>query len=57
MPEYCTETDVRNRLTANGYLNLGDRDGDGIVNASEVSASITSAIWRNSRRSFTTISP
>jgi hypothetical protein len=44
MPEYCTETDVRNRLTANGYLNLGDRDGDGIVNSGEVSAYVTSAI-------------
>lgn len=56
MPEYCTETDVRNRLTANGYLNLGDRDGDGIVNASEVSASITSAIeWAGSEIDYALI--
>lgn len=44
MPEYCTPEDVRNRLTANGYLNVGDLDGDGLVNADELAASISSAI-------------
>lgn len=44
MPEYCTAEDVRNRLTANGYLNVGDLDGDGTVESDEIAASITSAI-------------
>lgn len=44
MPEYCTTEDVRNRLTANGYINVGDLDGDGAVSGAEVAASITSAI-------------
>ena len=44
MSEYCTPEDVRNRLTANGYLNVGDLDGDGLVNADELAASISSAI-------------
>jgi hypothetical protein len=44
MPEYCTPEDVRHRLTANGYLNVGDLDGDGLVDGDEVAASITSAI-------------
>ncbi len=56
MPEYCTATDVQNRLTANGYLNLGDRDGDGVVNADEVTAYITSAIeWAGSEIDYALI--
>ena len=54
--EYCTETDVRNRLTANGYLNLGDRDGDGSVDAGEIAAYITSAIeWAGSEIDYALI--
>ena len=44
MTEYCTPEDVRNRLTANGYLNVSDLDGDGLVDTDEIAASITSAI-------------
>lgn len=56
MPEYCTAIDVQHRLTANGYLLLGDQDGDGVVNASEVAAYITSAIeWAGSEIDYALI--
>lgn len=43
MPEYCTISDVENRLTRAGYKFSADRDGDGAVGASEKEA-ITEAI-------------
>ena len=56
MPEYCSAADVQNRLTANGYLNLGDRDGDGGVAPDEVTAYVTSAIeWAGSVIDFALI--
>jgi hypothetical protein len=46
MTEYCTATDVQNRCTANGYLNLVDRDYSGTSSDDEVTANVTSAIER-----------
>lgn len=49
MTEYCSSTDIENRLTANGYLNVADRDYGGTVSAAELAANITSAIeWAGS---------
>lgn len=44
MTEYCTATDVQNRLTIVGYLNVADRDDSGTVEAGELTANITSGI-------------
>lgn len=56
MSEYCSATDIQNRLTANGYLNLGDRDDDGTVDASELAAYITSGIeWAGSEIDYALI--
>lgn len=50
MAEYCSSTDVSNRLTANGYLNLADRDGGGTVSAGELAAYVTPGIvWAGGR--------
>ncbi len=42
--EYCAETDVQNRLTVNGVSFVGDRNNDGVVDASEWAAYIDTAI-------------
>ena len=44
MTEYCTSTQVQNRLTSAGYGNLADRDDDGTVSAAELAAYVTQAI-------------
>lgn len=44
MADYCSATDVQNRLTANGYKFAADRDGSGSVSASEQSSYIQTAI-------------
>lgn len=44
MTEYCTATDVSNRLKAAGYSNVIDEDQDSIVDAAEIAASITPQI-------------
>lgn len=56
MAEYCSATDVQNRLTANGYLNLADRDDDGVVDPAELAANITAAIeWAGSEIDYALI--
>ncbi len=50
MTEYCTATQVSNRLKAAGYTHLADDDGDGAVEADEITANITPAIeWAGSQ--------
>ena len=44
MAEYCTATQVRNRLKVAGYLNVADDDDDGALSATELAASITTGI-------------
>lgn len=44
MTEYCSATDVSNRITAGGYLDQADADGDSALDASEVAASMTTVI-------------
>jgi len=44
MAEYCTTTDVSNRLKAAGYLNVADDDASGSLSAGELAANVTAAI-------------
>lgn len=44
MTEYCSATDVSNRVSAAGYLDQVDADGDSALDASEVAANMTPAI-------------
>ncbi|MDB5388363.1 MAG: hypothetical protein JWM11_4009 [Planctomycetaceae bacterium] len=44
MPEYCTSTQVENRLKAAGYFNVADDDDDGSVSDNELAANITTGI-------------
>lgn len=44
MPEYCSPTDLQNRLTAEGYDNVVDRNQDGDISGAEVANSVTSSI-------------
>lgn len=42
--EYCTASDVQNRLTAVGYKFVADRDRSGTVSSDELASYITTAI-------------
>lgn len=44
MPDYCSRTDIENRLTANGVLYVADRDGTGTASESELSKYIDPSI-------------
>lgn len=44
MAEYCSATDVTNRVTDAGVEYCADRDGDGQVGADEITAYVTPAI-------------
>ena len=44
MSEYCTPSDLQNRLTSVGYDNVVDRDQDGDITSEEVASSVTSSI-------------
>lgn len=44
MPEYCSQTDITNRLTAAGVLYVADRDLSGTASGSELSAYIDPSI-------------
>jgi len=44
MTEYCSTTDVQNRLTAAGFKFCADLDNSGSVNTAEEAATITPAI-------------
>lgn len=50
MTEYCTATDVSNRLKAAGYLNVIDDDQDGSADAAEIAAYITPSIARAGKK-------
>lgn len=50
MTEYCTATQVSNRLKAAGYAHLADDDADGTVESTEVDSNITPCIeWAGSQ--------
>lgn len=56
MAEYCSASDVQNRLTSAGYINVADRDNDGTVEADEIAAYVTSAIeWAGSEIDYALI--
>lgn len=44
MAEYCSETDVKNRLTERGFKFAVDRDRDGSASAAEKDAYLTTAV-------------
>ena len=44
MTEYCSATEVSNRVSAAGYLDQVDADGDSALDASEVAANMTTVI-------------
>lgn len=44
MPEYCSQTDVTNRITTAGLLYCADRDGDGDADSDEITAHVTPSI-------------
>ena len=44
MAEYCSATDVSNRVTEAGYEHVADDDEDGAVGTGELAASVTPAI-------------
>lgn len=44
MAEYCTTTDITNRLTQIGLLNVADRNNDKVVDPTEEAAYVTPAI-------------
>ncbi len=48
--EYCTDGDVRNRLTDNGRMWVADRDQNGAVSAAEQAQNISEAIvWAGTK--------
>lgn len=44
MAEYCSATDVQNRVTETGYGHIADEDSDGTVESPEIAANVTPAI-------------